>query len=103
MAYRNPLPVAVALQPVYDTQGTALVVITRTIAPARGGTALPGGFIDHREDWRHAVAREIREDARVGNADRVSAKRLDVELPVALIAVHPIGSPDDDLRQAVVV
>jgi NADH pyrophosphatase NudC (nudix superfamily) len=49
-AYRNPLPVAVALQPVYDTKGTALVVITRTIAPARGGTALPGGYIDDRED-----------------------------------------------------
>ncbi|MFD0302908.1 hypothetical protein ACFVH1_26580, partial [Streptomyces sp. NPDC127123] len=51
-AYRNPLPVAVALQPVYDTQGTGLVVITRTIPPARGGAALPGGFLDDREDWR---------------------------------------------------
>ncbi|MFE2569103.1 NUDIX domain-containing protein, partial [Streptomyces mirabilis] len=62
VAYRNPLPVAVALQPVYDDRGTALVVITRTIAPARGGIALPGGFIDHREDWRHAVARELKEE-----------------------------------------
>ena len=59
VAYRNPLPVAVALQPVYDTQGTALVVITRTIAPARGGTALPGGYVDDREDWRQAVVREL--------------------------------------------
>ncbi|MFF3147622.1 NUDIX domain-containing protein [Streptomyces sp. NPDC057927] len=62
VAYRNPLPVAVALQPVYDDRGTALVVITRSIAPARGGVALPGGFIDHREDWRHAVARELKEE-----------------------------------------
>ncbi|MFE2582757.1 NUDIX domain-containing protein [Streptomyces sp. NPDC059378] len=62
VAYRNPLPVAVALQPVYDASGTALVVITRTIAPARGGTALPGGFIDDREDWRHAVVRELMEE-----------------------------------------
>ncbi|MFF1656414.1 NUDIX domain-containing protein, partial [Streptomyces sp. NPDC058255] len=62
VAYRNPLPVAVALQPVYDARGTALVVITRTIAPARGGIALPGGFIDHREDWRHAVVRELKEE-----------------------------------------
>ncbi|WP_030552036.1 NUDIX domain-containing protein [Streptomyces exfoliatus] len=62
-AYRNPLPVAVALLPVTDAAaGTGLVVITRTIEPARGGVALPGGFIDHGEDWRAAVARELREE-----------------------------------------
>ncbi|WP_308409535.1 NUDIX domain-containing protein [Streptomyces sp. A3M-1-3] len=60
--YRNPLPVAVALLPVHDDQGAALVVITRTIEPQRGGIALPGGFIDHGEDWRHAVVRELREE-----------------------------------------
>ncbi|MFE3071052.1 NUDIX domain-containing protein [Streptomyces sp. NPDC059247] len=61
-AYRNPLPVAVALLPVTDGGGTGLVVITRTIEPARGGVALPGGFIDHGEDWRAAVVRELREE-----------------------------------------
>jgi ADP-ribose pyrophosphatase YjhB (NUDIX family) len=55
---------------VYDTKGTALVVITRTIAPARGGIALPGGFIDHREDWRHAVVRELKEETGIAAADR---------------------------------
>ncbi|MEU8591355.1 NUDIX domain-containing protein [Streptomyces sp. NPDC048664] len=70
VAYRNPLPVAVALQPVYDTRGTALVVITRTIPPARGGVALPGGFIDHREDWRHAVVRELHEETGIQAAAR---------------------------------
>ncbi|MFM9595223.1 NUDIX domain-containing protein [Streptomyces scabiei] len=85
VAYRNPLPVAVALQPVYDTKGTALVVITRTIAPARGGTALPGGFIDHREDWRHAVARELKEETGICVADR------DVRLADAM------SSPDGHL------
>ncbi|WP_405878305.1 NUDIX domain-containing protein [Streptomyces sp. NBC_01136] len=70
VAYRNPLPVAVALQPVYDDRGTALVVITRTIAPARGGIALPGGFIDHREDWRHAVVRELKEETGIDAANR---------------------------------
>ncbi|MFD0313643.1 NUDIX domain-containing protein [Streptomyces flavalbus] len=70
VAYRNPLPVAVALQPVYDTQGTALVVITRTIAPARGGTALPGGYIDDREDWRQAVVRELKEETGIDAASR---------------------------------
>ncbi|QKW26546.1 NUDIX domain-containing protein [Streptomyces similanensis] len=69
-AYRNPLPVAVALQPVYDTKGAALVVITRTIAPARGGTALPGGYIDDREDWRHAVVRELKEETGIDAAGR---------------------------------
>lgn len=61
-AYRNPLPVAVALLPVTDRDGSALVVITRTIEPQRGGLALPGGFIDHGEDWRHAVVRELGEE-----------------------------------------
>jgi ADP-ribose pyrophosphatase YjhB (NUDIX family) len=70
VAYRNPLPVAVALQPAYDTGGTGLVVITRTIPPARGGTALPGGFVDHREDWRHAVVRELKEETGIDAAER---------------------------------
>ncbi|MFD3328104.1 NUDIX domain-containing protein [Streptomyces sp. NPDC058701] len=61
-AYRNPLPVAVVLLPVEDEDGTGLVVITRTIEPALGGIALPGGFIDFGEDWRDAVVRELREE-----------------------------------------
>ncbi|MEU6367537.1 NUDIX domain-containing protein [Streptomyces sp. NPDC046931] len=83
--YRNPLPVAVALQPAYDTKGTALVVITRTIPPARGGIALPGGFIDHREDWRHAVVRELKEETGIEAAGR------DVRL------VDAMSSPDGHL------
>ncbi|WP_329407764.1 NUDIX domain-containing protein [Streptomyces sp. NBC_00704] len=85
VAYRNPLPVAVALQPVYDTKGTALVVITRTIAPARGGIALPGGFIDDREDWRQAVVRELMEETGIEAASR------DVRLADAM------SSPDGHL------
>ncbi|MEU6008764.1 NUDIX domain-containing protein [Streptomyces sp. NPDC047453] len=84
-AYRNPLPVAVALQPVYDTRGTALVVITRTIAPARGGTALPGGYIDDHEDWRQAVVRELQEETGIEAAAR------DVRLADAM------SSPDGHL------
>ncbi|MFE9774103.1 NUDIX domain-containing protein [Streptomyces sp. NPDC005931] len=85
VAYRNPLPVAVALQPVYDTQGTALVVITRTVAPARGGTALPGGYIDDREDWRRAVVRELEEET------GINAESRDVRL------VDAMSSPDGHL------
>ncbi|MFD7262480.1 NUDIX domain-containing protein [Streptomyces sp. NPDC059874] len=62
VTYRNPLPVAIALLPVEDADGTGLVVITRTIEPALGGIALPGGFIDFGEDWRDAVVRELREE-----------------------------------------
>jgi ADP-ribose pyrophosphatase YjhB (NUDIX family) len=77
--------VAVALQPVYDTQGTALVVITRTIAPARGGIALPGGYVDHGEDWRQALVRELREETGIEAASR------DVRL------VDALSSPDGHL------
>lgn len=78
IAYRNPLPVAVALLPARDEQGTGLVVITRTIEPARGGIALPGGFIDHSEDWQGAVVRELREET------GIEASAQDVRLADAL-------------------
>ncbi|WP_030906987.1 NUDIX domain-containing protein [Streptomyces sp. NRRL F-5126] len=84
-AYRNPLPVAVALLPVTDEQGTALVTIRRTIEPQRGGTALPGGFVEASEDWREAVVRELREET------GIEAVREDVRLADAL------SSPDGHL------
>ncbi|MFC8510512.1 NUDIX domain-containing protein [Streptomyces sp. NPDC057411] len=77
-AYRNPLPVAVALLPVTDAHGTGLVVITRTIAPQAGRVALPGGFIDFGEDWQHAVVRELREET------GIPAAPTDVRLADAL-------------------
>ncbi|MEU0131672.1 MULTISPECIES: NUDIX domain-containing protein [unclassified Streptomyces] len=77
-AYRNPLPVAVALLPVTSPHGTGLVVITRTIPPHQGGIALPGGFIDGTEDWRHAVVRELREET------GILADEADVRLADAL-------------------
>ncbi|MEO3975103.1 NUDIX domain-containing protein [Streptomyces sp. CAU 1734] len=79
-AYRNPLPVAVALQPATDENGTGLVVITRSIEPERGGTALPGGFIDFGEEWQQAVVRELREETGIG------ARAADVRLADALSA-----------------
>ncbi|HEY9372133.1 NUDIX domain-containing protein [Streptomyces sp.] len=82
VTYRNPLPVAVALLPV---DGAGLVVITRTIEPARGRVALPGGFIDHGEDWRAAVVRELREET------GIEAEAEDVRLADAL------SSPTDHL------
>ncbi len=67
-----------ALLPVIGPRSTGLVVITRTIEPQKGGTALPGGFIDHAEDWRHAVARELREET------GIEAAAQDVRLADAL-------------------
>jgi ADP-ribose pyrophosphatase YjhB (NUDIX family) len=69
--------VAVALQPVRDHAGTGLVVIVRAIEPALGGTALPGGFIDHDEDWRLAVVRELREETAI-EADPDDLRPADV-------------------------
>ncbi|MFD3518267.1 NUDIX domain-containing protein [Streptomyces sp. NPDC058657] len=84
--YRNPLPVAVALLPVHTAGvGTGLLVITRSIEPRKGALALPGGFIDHAEDWRHAVVRELREET------GVEADATEVRLAEAL------SSPTDHL------
>lgn len=63
--YANPLPVAVALQPVRDSSGTGLVVVRRTIEPSRGTLALPGGFIETGETWQNAVVRELGEETRI--------------------------------------
>ncbi|MFE6668508.1 NUDIX domain-containing protein [Streptomyces sp. NPDC057697] len=79
-AHRNPLPVAVALLPVTGRHGTGLVVITRAIPPHRGGLALPGGYIDHDEDWKHAVVREL------GEETGIDADARDVRLADALSA-----------------
>lgn len=59
--YRNPLPVALVLQPVDE----GLLVIRRAAAPRQGQIALPGGFIEVNESWQHAAARELREEAGV--------------------------------------
>ncbi|MFJ4851725.1 MULTISPECIES: NUDIX domain-containing protein [unclassified Streptomyces] len=62
VTYRNPLPVAIALLPVRTDGTTGLVVVRRTIEPARGMLGLPGGFVDHGETWQQAVVRELDEE-----------------------------------------
>ncbi|WNI19893.1 NUDIX hydrolase [Actinacidiphila sp. ITFR-21] len=78
VAYRNPLPVAVALLPVRGTDGTGLVVIRRAIQPRLGRLALPGGFIDFGESWQEAVVRELAEET------GIAASAADVVLADAL-------------------
>jgi 8-oxo-dGTP pyrophosphatase MutT (NUDIX family) len=57
-SYRNPTPVAVALQPVAG----GLLAVRRGIAPALGRLALPGGFIEVGETWQEALVRELHEE-----------------------------------------
>jgi ADP-ribose pyrophosphatase YjhB (NUDIX family) len=57
-SYRNPTPVAVAVQPV----GSGLLVVRRGIPPARERLALPGGFVDYGEAWQAAAVRELFEE-----------------------------------------
>lgn len=61
VTFRNPLPVAVVLQPVDD----GVLTVRRTIEPRSGWLALPGGYIDWGETWQEAGAREMWEEAAV--------------------------------------
>ncbi|MEU6077921.1 NUDIX domain-containing protein [Micromonospora sp. NPDC047074] len=79
--WRNPLPVAVAVLPVRTAEGLGVVVVRRDIEPARGQLALPGGFIEHGEQWQDALVRELREETGL----RAEAAT------VRLLAVH--GAP----------
>ncbi|MEU6175960.1 NUDIX domain-containing protein [Streptantibioticus parmotrematis] len=105
--YRNPLPVAVALQPVTDGDTTGLLVIRRTIEPAYGTLALPGGFMEVGETWQQAVVREMREETRVA-ADAEQVRLADVMtdltgrllvfglLPPRAIATLPPSRPTNE-------
>lgn len=73
VTYRNPAPVAVAVQPV----GAGLLVVRRGIPPAYGRPALPGGYIDVGESWQAAVVRELREETGV-EADPATVTLFDV-------------------------
>ncbi|GAB1646192.1 NUDIX domain-containing protein [Krasilnikovia sp. MM14-A1259] len=71
-SYLNPVPVAVALQPV----GLGLLVVRRAIPPAADLLALPGGFIERGETWQEATVRELREEVGVP-ADPATVRLFD--------------------------
>lgn len=60
LTFRNPLPVAVLVQPVDD----GLLYVRRLLPPV-GGLALPGGFVDYGESWQQACARELFEETQL--------------------------------------
>lgn len=87
ITYRNPLPVAVLVLPIAlpdPARGHGLLGVRRGIPPV-GKLALPGGFIDHGEDWRAACARELREETQV------------VIEPATVEALRVLSAPDGTL------
>ncbi len=78
VAYCNPLPVAVLVQPVRaggnEGPRVGVLVIRRTVEPRAGWLALPGGFIECGETWQEACAREAYEEAGI----HVEAARIRV-------------------------
>lgn len=91
MTYRNPLPVAVALVPV----GAGLLVIQRDIEPRRGELALPGGYIEHGEDWRDACARELQEETGLGTDPAAVTIRQVESAPDGTLLVFGRCAPAD--------
>ncbi|GIJ23689.1 NUDIX domain-containing protein [Micromonospora lutea] len=113
--WRNPLPVAVAVQPVQTATGLGVVVVRRDIEPARGLLALPGGFIEYGEQWQDALVRELREETGL-RADATGANLITVlsapaggtmlifgELPVRPAEELPPSTPTAEATEWLVV
>jgi len=57
--YENPLPAVAAL---VLNQKNQLLLVKRSVEPAKGGWCLPGGFIEIGESIEEAVLRELEEE-----------------------------------------
>ena len=53
------------LLPVVSAGVEGLLTIRRSIQPKLGELALPGGFMEMRETWQQACARELREESEI--------------------------------------
>lgn len=62
-AWGNPIPVVIGLLPVKRNNNEyGLIIQQRNIDPGKGEWALPGGYVNHKEDWREAIVREVKEE-----------------------------------------
>lgn len=115
VVWRNPLPVALAIQPVATGDGIGVVVVRRDIEPARGELALPGGFIEYGEDWRQGLVRELSEETGLTAAAETVAL-FDVlsvpsgatilifgVLPVRPAAELPVSAPTEEATEWLVL
>ena len=57
--FRNPIPVAVVVIPII---GGGVLTVRRSVPPAAGKLALPGGFVNWGETWQQGAVREIEEE-----------------------------------------
>lgn len=62
--YNSPKPVVALIIHAISPDGlwSGWILIRRGIKPSIDGWALPGGYLDHAEDWRHACVREAQEE-----------------------------------------
>jgi len=57
--YENPLPAVAAL---VEEEDNKLLMVKRSVEPAQGKWALPGGFIETDEELEEAASRELKEE-----------------------------------------
>ena len=104
-----------AVLPVQTARGLGVVVQRRDIEPARGLLSLPGGFIEHGEDWRAALVRELWEETGL-EAAAGTVRLVDVrsapsggtimifgELPARRIEELPVSAPTPESTEWLVV
>jgi len=63
-SYKNPIPIVVALVPVFlhPNAQCSWLIEQRAIEPQKGGWALPSGYVNFGETWQDAVVRELQEE-----------------------------------------
>lgn len=70
MEYKNPIPVAVTIVPVFqDGEIIGYLGIERAIEPFIGGLCFPGGYQDEGECFEQTAARELLEETGIQTSE----------------------------------